>query len=128
MRTAVRIAAAMLLPLAAGCDPPADPAASLPAAPLPPQLCEEARKGLETLAGSGMFTFTDAGEATLDRESWLKMDQGQRDGLGRGLAFHAACQAKEPPREQQFTVRDETGTTLAQQVVETSADLGSLGR
>jgi hypothetical protein len=120
------IAAAMLLPLAA-CEPAPNPIAEQPAGPLPAKMCEEARQGLEALTGSGMFTYTDSGEATLDRETWLKMDQGQRDGLGRGLAFHAACQAKEAPREQQYVIRDETGTPLAQQVVETTPDFRNLG-
>ena len=125
---AARVGTALLLIGTAACEPAPDPLANQPAAPLPAQICAEARQGLEALSGTGMFTFTDAGEATLDRETWLKMDTGQRDGLGQGLAFHAACKAKEPPREQQFTIRDETGTILAQQVVETKADLGSLGR
>lgn len=126
-RISAWIAAAMFLPLAVACEPAPNPIAEQPAGPLPAKMCEEARQGLEALTGSGMFTYTNSGEATLDRETWLKMDQGQRDGLGRGLAFHAACQAKEAPREQQYVIRDETGTPLAQQVVETTPDFRNLG-
>jgi hypothetical protein len=122
------IAVAMLVPLTVACNPAPNPIPEQPAGPMPAKVCEEARQGLEALTGSGMFTYTAAGEATLDRETWLTMDQGQRDGLGQALAFHAACQAKEAPREQQYVIRDETGTSLAQQVVETTPDFGSLGR
>ena len=115
----------MLLALAA-CEPAPDPMANMPLAPLPPKLCEDSRKGLELLSGTGMFTFTSSGEATLDRESWLKMHPGYREQLGQTLAFHAACNAKEPPREQQITIRDETGTALVQQVIETTPDIGSM--
>ena len=126
-RITASLAAAMLVPLAIACEPAPNPIPEQPAGPLPAKQCAEARQGLEMLTGSGMFSYTSTGEATVDRETWLKMEAGYREQLGRTLAFHAACHAKEAPREQQYVIRDETGTPLAQQVVEISPDLSSLG-
>lgn len=105
-----------------GCQEAQQPA---PAATLrlPAQICNQARQSLEEISRSGSFEFTSDGQATLEEAVWLPMGGQQRDALAQALALHAACSAKEPPREQQVTIKNEGGRVLTQRVVETSVDI-----
>jgi hypothetical protein len=98
----------------------------LPVARLPAQTCNQARDGLEKLKESGGLTYTGQGEATLDEEAWMRLDEGGREQLVQLVAYDAACKAPVPPAEQNATVRSEAGRVLSQRVVETSADLSGL--
>jgi len=100
----------------------------LPVARLPAQTCNQARDGLEKLKESGGLTYNGQGEATLDEEAWMRLDQRARDQLVQLVAYDAACKAAVPPAEQSATVRNESGRVLSQRVVETSADLSGLVR
>jgi hypothetical protein len=97
--------------------PPAPP-------PLPAKLCSQVREALDKLSGSGSFEYSADGQATIEEAVWLPMGGQQRDSVAQALAFHAACSAKEPPREQSITIKNEGGRVLTQRVVETSVDLG----
>ena len=114
------VAAALL----AGCQQ--QPEAPPPAARLPAKVCDNARQGLERLSGTGTFEYKANGEATIDQATWLSLSPHDRDQLGQVLAFHAACGADEPPREQIVTIRSEYGMVLTRRVVETSADLSRI--
>ena len=107
-----------------GQDQAAEP--KLPVARLPAQTCNQARDGLEKLKESGGLTYTGQGEATLDEEAWMRLDEGAREQLVQLVAYDAACKAPVPPAEQSATVRNEAGRVLSQRVVETSADLSGL--
>ena len=100
----------------------------LPVARLPAQVCGQARDGLEKLRETGGFTYTGQGEASLDEESWLRLDERAREELVKLVAYDAACKAPTPPAEQDATVRNEVGRVLMQRVVETSADLSTLAQ
>ena len=93
---------------------------------LPEQVCNQARDGLEKLKESGGLTYNGQGEATLDEEAWMRLDERSRDQLVQLVAYDAACKAASPPGEQSATVRNEAGRVLSQRVVETSADLSGL--
>ena len=94
------------------------------AAPLPAQVCNQAREALDKLSRAGAFEYSADGQATLDEAVWLPMAPGQRDALAQALGFHAACQSR-PSRETSVTIKSETGRVLSQRVVETSADLST---
>lgn len=114
-------AAALAALTLGGCqnEQPAPPAASR----LPAQVCDQARDALQKLGATGSFEFAADGQATLEEAAWQPMAEHQRDALVQALAFHAACSAPEPPREQSVTVKNEGGRVLTQRVVETSVDV-----
>ena len=94
--------------------------------PLPEKVCNDARDGLEKIAGSGGLEYSDKGEATIGEDSWLRLPENAREQIAQLLAFHAACAAEQPPREQTIVIRSEFGRVLTQRVVETGADLSRL--
>lgn len=98
----------------------------LAVARLPEQVCNQAQGELEKLKESGGLTYTGQGEATLDEEAWMRLDERSRDQLVQLVAYDAACKAAVPPAEQSATVRNEAGRVLSQRVVETSANLSGL--
>jgi hypothetical protein len=101
---------------------------NLPVARLPAQTCNQAKSGLEKLKESGGLTYTGGGEATMDEEAWMRLDEGAREQLVQLVAYDTACKAAVPPAEQSATVRNEAGRVLSQRVVETSATLpGAVG-
>jgi hypothetical protein len=119
----------LLLPAVAACDSQygaEEP--KLAPARLPAQVCTQARDGLEKLKESGGFTYTGQGEATLDEEAWLRLDERARNELVKLVAYDAACKAPTPRAEQDAIVRNELGRVLMQQVVETSADLSGIAQ
>ena len=117
----------LLLALLAACDGQnAVEEPKLPVARLPAQTCNQAQAGLEKLKESGGLTYNGQGEATLDEESWMRLDERAREQLVELVAYDAACKAAVPPAEQSATVRNEAGRVLSQRVVETSADLSGL--
>ena len=95
----------------------------LPVARLPAQTCNQAREGLEKLKDSGGLTYTGQGDATLDEETWMRLDERAREQLVELVAYDAACKAPVPPAEQSATVRNDAGRVLSQRVVETNATL-----
>jgi hypothetical protein len=122
-----RLSPLLLLASLAACDPQykaEEP--KLPVARLPPQVCSQAQGGLEKLKESGGLTYNGQGEATLEEEAWMRLDQGAREQLVQLVAYDAACKAAVPPAEQSATVRNEAGRVLSQRVVETSADVSGL--
>jgi hypothetical protein len=120
-KEALMASAALALVLSAcqEAEQPAPPAA----APLPAQVCNQAREALDKLSATGSFEYSADGQATLEEAAWLPMGGQHREALAQALAFHAACSAKEPPREQQITIRNEGGRVLTQRVVETAVDI-----
>jgi hypothetical protein len=94
--------------------------------PLPTQVCDDARNGLEEISRTGSFEYSADGQATLEEAIWLPMAPAQRDGLAQALAFHAACSAKVPPRETWVTIKNEGGRVLTRRVVETTVDISKI--
>lgn len=123
IRNEALLASAALAALALSACQQAEQPAPPAAARLPAQVCDQARQGLEEISRGGSFEFNSDGQATIEEAAWLPMGAGQRDALAQALAFHAACAAKEPPREQSITIKNEAGRVLTQRVVETSVDL-----
>ncbi|MDP8913404.1 MAG: hypothetical protein M3N39_07490 [Pseudomonadota bacterium] len=122
-----RLSPLLLLASLGGCDgqyKAEEP--KLPVARLPAQVCNQAQGGLEKLKESGGLTYNGQGEATLEEEAWMRLDEGAREQLVQLVAYDAACKAAVPPAEQSATVRNEAGRVLSQRVVETSADLSGL--
>ena len=117
------LASAALASLALGACQEGQQPAPTATARLPAQICDQARQGLEEISRTGSFEFTADGQATLEEAVWLPMGGQQRDALTQALALHAACSAKEPPREQQVTIKNEGGRVLTQRVVETAVDI-----
>jgi hypothetical protein len=120
----MRKAAILILLAASACEAPKVDQQHA-AAPLPPQICEQAREGLGALKDQAAVVHSD-GEATIDNMMWMQMGQDGRDQLVRLLAIDAACAAETPPREQEVTVRDETGRTITQQTVPVTFDIRDL--
>ena len=119
----------LLLATLAACDGQhAAEEPKLPVARLPAQTCNQARDGLEKLKESGGLTYNGGGEATLEEEAWMRLDERAREQLVQLVAYDAACKAPVPPAEQSATVRNEAGRVLSQRVVETSADLSGLAQ
>ena len=116
--------AALALGVIAACQQQPEPPP--PPAPLPAAVCEKAREALERISKTGAFEFNAQAEATIDQASWLALSHHDRDQLGQVLAFHAACAAPEPSREQTVIIRSEYGTVLTRRVVETSVDLSQI--
>jgi hypothetical protein len=108
-----------------GCGEAEQPPPVAPA-PLPAQVCDQARKGLEEISRTGSFEYSADGHATIEEAVWLPMSGEQRDALGQALAFHAACSAKEPPRETWVTIKNEGGRVLTRRVVETTVDISKI--
>ena len=121
-RKAAMTSAALAALLLTACGEGEQPLPAV-AGPLPAKVCNQAKEALEKLSGTGSFEYSAEGQATIEEAVWLPMSGGQRDALTQALAFHAACSAKEPPRETSVTVRNEGGRTLTQRVVETSVDI-----
>ena len=94
-------------------------------APLPAQVCSQAREALDKLSRAGAFEYSADGQATLEEAVWLPMARAQRDALAQALGFHTACQSKQPSRETSITIKNEDGRVLTQRVVEASADLST---
>ncbi len=117
----------LLVPLAwlAACDGGfgADQSAAAPIARLPDKLCKQVAEGMAQLKQSGGFVSNMPGEASLDEEVWMRMDEPQREQMLNLVAYDAACKAEEPAREQSAVIRSEYGRVLSERVVETSADL-----
>jgi hypothetical protein len=116
----------LIIGLAACGQGGADQNALVPVARLPDQLCQQATQGMEQLKQSGGFVSSTPGEATLDEEVWMRMDEGQREQMLKLVAYDAACKAEEPAREQSAVIRSEYGRVLSERVVETSADLSQI--
>jgi len=114
-------AAVAAIGLAACGEAPPPPAPK--AGPLPPQLCDQARQGLEKMSASGTFEYSSDGQATIEEAVWLPMAPAQRDALAQALAFHTACASAEPARETSVTIKNEGGRVRSQRVVKTTADL-----
>jgi hypothetical protein len=97
-----------------------------PAAPLPKQVCTQAREAIDKLSEGGGFVYAGNGEGTIEEAAWLQLDPPSREQLEQVLAYDAACSAKEPSAEQTAIIRNEGGRVLSQRVIETSADLSRL--
>ncbi|MEA3038326.1 MAG: hypothetical protein QOE79_839 [Sphingomonadales bacterium] len=111
----------LLAPLAA-CDTRPPPA---PDAPVPPQLCAEAKKGLDALARNGGFDYDDKGEASALEAAWLQMKAEQRDQLVKLLAYHASCVAGAQNDAQNVVIRSEQGEPLTSRSVSTRVEAGA---
>jgi hypothetical protein len=124
LRTAAMFGPAVLALTLAGCGEAEQPPPPI-AARLPAQICDQSKEALDKLSGTGSFEYSADGQATIDEAVWLPMGGGQRDAIAQALAFHAACAAKEPPREVTVLIRNEGGRTLTERVVETAVDIGT---
>lgn len=120
------LAAAALL--AAACEKQPDPAdfAVKPQKP-PPEVCAKTAEAIEKLGAEAGLETDGKGGAIVMEQAWLELG-GTRDQLVQLVGFDAACRAAEPSREQNVVVRSEYGRVMAEQVVETSADLSALVR
>jgi hypothetical protein len=127
-RSAWAGAAALILSALAGCgqQPSSEANDSAGLMPLPEKVCNDARQGLEKIGKSGGLEYSDKGEATIGEDAWLRLPENAREQIAQLLAFHAACAAEQPPREQSVVIRSEFGRVLTQRVVETGADLSGL--
>ena len=126
MKLRMNIGAAALLALAA-CEEQPDPLAGTQAPIKPPQeVCAQAAKAIERLTTEGGVQVDGEGGATMMEEAWLRLDQKGRDQVTQVLGFDAACRAPEATREQMVRVRSEYGRVMAEQLVQTSADLSQL--
>jgi hypothetical protein len=112
--------------LLAACGTEAPPAQKTAVAPPPPQLCDQARKGLDALGKSGAVDVDDKGEATIVQEAWFRMTAEQREELAKTLGFHAACTSPDGTAERRVMARDEYGTILMDKIVPTVVDLRTL--
>jgi hypothetical protein len=111
----------LLGPLAA-CDTRPPPA---PHAPVPAQLCVQAKKGLDALGKNGGFDYDDKGEASTLEAGWLQMSGEQRDQLVKLLAYHASCVAGEQSDAQGVVIRSERGEPLTTRSVSTRVEAGA---
>lgn len=121
MRKWIAIAAV----LAAGCgDQPGGGFSEEKAyAPPPRQVCDKARGGIEQLRGRPGIELGAPGEAIIEDAIWLEMGETGRDQFAQLLAYGLSCSLKDPPREQQVTIRSPEGRVLMQRLVQTGIDL-----
>ncbi|MEA3063486.1 MAG: hypothetical protein QOJ94_3267 [Sphingomonadales bacterium] len=111
----------LLLPLAA-CDTQPPPA---PDAPVPAQICAEAKKGLDALGKNGGFDYDDKGQASALAAAWSQMTPEQHDQLVKMLAYHASCVAGAQSDAQAVVIRSEGGEPLISRSVSTRVDAGA---
>lgn len=115
--------------LLAGCDrqPAVDGSeAALSAAPIPAELCRQAGDGLRKLAADGALVYDGKGNATMEEQAWLQLPSATRDQLARLLGFQAACASKQPPTEQEVSIRNEYGRIMLRQTVQTRIDVSDI--
>jgi hypothetical protein len=89
---------------------------------IPEQVCGQATKGMEKLQQTGGFVLNAPGEATIDEQAWLRMDERQRNDFVRLIAYDAACKSPTPVTEQNTIVRSEYGRVLTERVQEIATD------
>ena len=114
-----------LLSVLAACHE-APPAPARVEGPIPAQICNEVKKSLDALSAQGGMDFTDKGEGTIEHAFWVQFNEGQRDSIGRSLAFRASCAAGRQSKEQEITIRAEDGTVLMHRFVSTRTDPQSM--
>ena len=119
-----RFAPIAALALLAGCEPEAPRQAV--AAPLPEQVCSDARESNAQATKTGALILNNPLEAVLAHESWLAMPEAHRDGLTRAMGIAATCAAGSPQLQQEVVVRSETGIVLTRRIVQTSSSLPTL--
>ena len=118
-----------LLALAAACEPAPAPRQRAEGAPLPPELCQKVRDGLEKSSAPGAAEFRETGEAVIAEAAWRGMTPEYRDQLARTIAFHAVCARGGGASEQEVVVRSEAGIVLMRRTIDTQLDMGEmLGR
>lgn len=121
MRKAIALTAFLLT----GCGDA--PAGSLPEekayAPPPRQVCAKTGEAIAQLKGRRGIELGAPGEAIVEEAVWLGMGEAGRDQFAQLLAHGVACGQKDPPSEQQVTVRSPYGAVLMQRVVQTGIDL-----
>jgi len=88
----------------------------------PEPACERARRSLNRQGRDGSFLYEETGAAMIDRENWLRLNEGGRDRLIEQLAVVAGCAAATPQREVEITIRAETGEVLTRRRVVPSTD------
>ncbi len=123
----MRKMAIVTLAALAGCgEPPGKMPDQKPFAPLPEKVCAQAKDGLTQLKGKVGIEIGGPGEAIVEQGVWLGMGASGHDQLAQLLAFDAACAQATPPREQEITIRNESGVVLMRRVVETGVDLSQI--
>jgi hypothetical protein len=94
--------------------------------PIPAQICTEVKKALDTLAGQSGMEFKDDGQATIERDAWLQMGDGQRDSIAHALGLHAGCVSGHQDQNQEIVVHAEDGSVMMRRMVDTRVDPMSL--
>ena len=116
----------LLLLLLAACGSEAPKAPEAVAVPIPPQLCEQAKAGLEKVKAKGGFEHDGNGSATIPQQAWIVMGTGGHGSLAQLLAYDAACNQPGGSPERLIVIRNELGVVLMERTVPTNAGLGSL--
>ena len=121
MRRGIVALPAVALALAAcRAEPPPEPEREARRPPEP--ACERARASLQRRSRDGTFLFEENGTAMIDRNDWLRLDEGGRDRLVERLAVVVGCAAATPQREVEIVIRGETGDVLTRRRVVPSTD------
>jgi hypothetical protein len=114
----------LILLAACGSKPQAQPDAKAP--PLPSQLCDQTRDGLEKLRVKGALDYDEGGAATIPQAAWMTMGSAEHGSLAQMLAFHAACAQPDGSAQRHVLIRNESGVVLMESDVSTKFGLGSL--
>ena len=114
-----------LMLILAACGPaPEQPVAEAP--PVPKQICDQSRDGLEKMRAKGAIDFDDSGSATVPQDAWMAMGAVPHGQLAQMLAFHAACTNPDKAAERHIVIRNEAGVALMERDVPTSVGLNML--
>ena len=87
--------------------------------------CDQAQASLEAegRSRSSGFLFEQHGEAMIDRERWMRMNESDRERLIDSLAVLASCNSATPQREVEVTIVAESGAVLTRRIVSPSVTL-----
>jgi hypothetical protein len=113
--TGLILAAALAL---VACDPaPEIPSMALEASRPPEHVCASAANTLDELRNRFGLVYSDQGDATIQQDIWLQLQERGREELVNTLALYAACSAPQAVTEQAVLIRSEIGVVLAQRIV-----------
>lgn len=114
-----RAVALFSLAALASCDSVEEAAPVKMAEPLPAAVCKQATEAVRQVSDTGVLMLSNPTEGVIALEYWLPLKRSHKDSLLTAIGLAATC-AGEPRLEQEVTLRSETGTVLARQVVQTS--------
>ncbi len=91
--------------------------------PVPAQVCAQVKKSLDQLTSTDGIDITDKGEATVEKEIWLNMNDDQRGSFANALAFRAGCASGHQSDDQEVTIHGDDGSLLMHRIVSTRVNL-----